>query len=162
MELLETRLKQQAHALGFELAGIAPATPADGFERLRDWLNHGFAGDMGYMHRHGEARRDPSSILHDVRSVLMVGMNYNDGQPTTDRVGRVARYAQGADYHDILRQRLNELFAWVQQEVPGAHGRGVVDTAPLLEREPSDHAPHKSVAIPGGVLGIGPLRARLG
>ena len=135
MESLETCLKQQAHALGFELAGVAPATPADGFERLRDWLNQGFAGDMSYMRRHEEARRDPSSILQDVRSVLMVGMNYYNGQPTLDPVGRVARYAQGADYHDVLRQRLNELLDWVQHEVPGVHGRGVVDTAPLLERD---------------------------
>jgi epoxyqueuosine reductase len=47
----------------------------------------------------------------------------------------VARYAQGADYHDVLRQRLNQLLAWVQTECPGCQGRGVVDTAPLLERD---------------------------
>src|SRR5205807_825718 len=49
--------------------------------------------------------------------------------------GRVARYARGADYHDVLRGKLNELLAWVQREVPGTQGRGVVDTAPLLERD---------------------------
>src|SRR5436305_560557 len=57
MSELETRLKQQARALGFELVGIAPATPADGFDRLRDWLERGFAGSMDYMHRHAAARR---------------------------------------------------------------------------------------------------------
>src|SRR5204862_5278173 len=50
-------------------------------------------------------------------------------------VGRVAQYAQGSDYHDVLRERLNALFAWVQQEAPDCKGRGVVDTAPLLERD---------------------------
>jgi epoxyqueuosine reductase len=73
----------------------------------------------------------------------MVGMNYGDSQkpdpsistPKQPSTGTVARYARGADYHDVLRARLNTLLAWVQQEVPGCLGRGVVDTAPLLERD---------------------------
>jgi epoxyqueuosine reductase len=137
MDALEDRLKNQARALGFELAGIAPATPADGFDRLRDWLARGFAGSMGYMHRHADARRDPSSILPEVRSVVMVGMNYfqRGAEESAPRRGRVARYARGADYHDVLRDRLNRLLAWLQEERPGCRGRGVVDTAPLLERD---------------------------
>jgi epoxyqueuosine reductase len=136
MDSLETRLKHHAHALGFDLAGIAPATPADGFDRLRIWLDQGYAGEMTYMRRHAEARRDPASILPEVRSVVMVAMNYKprydeSGQET----GKVARYARGPDYHHILRRRLNDLLAWVQTEVPGCQGRGVVDTAPLLERD---------------------------
>ena len=135
---LETRLKQQARALGFDLVGVAPAAPADGFDRLRDWLARGFAGDMAYMHRHAEARRHPDSILPDVRSVVMLGMSYKpfseEDNDDPDK-GRVARYARGADYHDVLRERLNQLLAWLQSERPGCHGRGVVDTAPLLERD---------------------------
>jgi epoxyqueuosine reductase len=90
---LETRLKQQAQALGFALAGIAPATPADGFDRLCAWLARGYAGEMGYMHRHAEARRHPSSILPEVRSVVMVGMNYGasrerpEGEPGASATG---------------------------------------------------------------------------
>ena len=57
MVSLEARLKQRAHAFGFELVGIAPATPADGFERLRAWLDQGYAGEMAYMQRHAAARR---------------------------------------------------------------------------------------------------------
>src|SRR5260221_13088886 len=79
MEPLENRLKTQARAVGFELAGIAPAGPADGFERLQDWLARGFAGDMDYMSRHAEARRHPAGVLPVVRSVVMVGMNYFAG-----------------------------------------------------------------------------------
>jgi epoxyqueuosine reductase len=140
MMSLASRIKQHAHALGFELAGIAKATQADGFHRLREWLENGFAGDMGYMHRHAEARQHPSSILAEVRSVVMVGMNYkpeNSGQGSGVRGqrGKVARYALGEDYHRVVRQRLNELLAKVQEEVPGCQGRGVVDTAPLLERD---------------------------
>ncbi len=150
MESLEARLKRQARALGFELAGIAPARPADGFARLRDWLERGFAGDMEYMSRHAEARRHPQAVLPEVRSVLMVAMSYaasggrqpvgesqNRGAdaPRSPVRGRVARYARGSDYHEVLRARLNQLLAWVQAEAPGCRGRGVVDTSPLLERD---------------------------
>jgi len=133
---LENRLKERAHGLGFDLVGIAPASPADGFEQLRAWLERGFAGAMDYMHRHGEARRHPASILPEVRSVVMTAMNYQP--PPTEGlalVGKVARYARGTDYHDVLRQRLKQLLAWVQGERPGCRGRAVVDTAPLLERD---------------------------
>src|SRR5207248_8770978 len=92
MEPLETRLKRQAQALGFELVGVAPATAADGFDRLRAWLGRGFAGTMDYMHRHAEARREPSSILPEVRSVVMVGMNYFAGER---RAGRVNAPGEG-------------------------------------------------------------------
>lgn len=135
MQPLESRIKEQARELGFELVGIAPATVADGFDRLQDWLERGFAGEMGYMDRHREALRHPKAVLPEVRSVVMVGMNYGPGQCTTGRLGKVARYARGADYHDVLRHKLNTLLAWVQGEVPGCRGRGVVDTAPLLERD---------------------------
>src|SRR5450759_3446257 len=129
-ESLESRLKQQAQALGFDLVGIAPAGPADGFDRLRDWLDRGFAGDMDYMHRHAEARRHPESVLPEVRSVVMLGMNYNPGSGPEDGdsgKGRVARYARGADYHDVLRDRLNQLLTWLRRERADCHGRGVVD-----------------------------------
>ena len=138
MEPLETRLKEQARALGFDLVGVAPAGPADGFDRLRDWLARGFAGEMHYMHRHAEARRHPDAVLQEVRSVVMLGMNYYPGAeeaPNEPGRGRVARYARGADYHDVLRGRLNQLLEWLQREAPGCLGRGVVDTAPLLERD---------------------------
>jgi epoxyqueuosine reductase len=141
METLEQRLLDRAHQLGFALAGIAAATDADGFEHLRDWLKLGYAGEMGYMHAHAEARRHPHSILPTVRSVVMVGMNY---APSTveaasvraDRIqARIARYAQGADYHAVLRFKLRQLGEWLREQRPGCWGRGVVDTAPLLERD---------------------------
>lgn len=131
MTTIEERLKQQARLLGFELAGIAPAAEADGFERLRQWLERGFAGTMDYLQRHGDARRHPSSILPEVRSVIMVGMNYRPRSPT----GRISCYAHGSDYHDVLRERLRRLLDWLRQERPDCRGRGVVDTAPLLERD---------------------------
>jgi epoxyqueuosine reductase len=136
MNDLSDRLKQQARELGFDLVGIAPATEADGIDRLHEWLARGFAGRMDYMHRHAEARRHPESILPQVRSIIMVAMNYKPAEVGTEPgAGRIARYARGADYHDVLRERLRALLAWLQEQRPDCRGRGVVDTAPLLERD---------------------------
>ena len=149
---LETRLKAEAAARGFALSGIAPATDADGFARFTDWLDKGYAGAMGYLHRHREERRHPRSILESVRSVLMVGMEYGgsgrggggsplfgsaeqgaDAPPSPQ--GRVAAYAAGPDYHRHLWDRLNDLSDWLMGEVPGCAAAAVADTAPLLERD---------------------------
>ena len=95
---------------------IAAATPADSFDQFQTWLDEGCAGEMDYLQRHAEARRHPRSILPDVRSVVMVGMNYRPRDESVrdsvspPKFGRVARYAQGsADYHDVLRDRLNRV-----------------------------------------------------
>jgi epoxyqueuosine reductase len=137
---LERGLIEEARRLGFELCGIAPATPADGFERLRDWLARGYAGEMDYMHRHLEPCRHPRSVFPTVRSVIMAGMNYAPQQVKTEQLaaasrGRVARYAQGEDYHRVVRERLKRLGGWLRQHRPGCWGRVAVDTAPLLERD---------------------------
>jgi epoxyqueuosine reductase len=151
---LEERLKRRANELGFPLVGIAPAGPADDFGRLREWLARGFAGEMDYLHRHAEPRRHPSSMLPDVRRVVMVGMEYagSGGQAAGSREepsapssllpaacpplpAKIARYARGPDYHGVMRARLRQLLAWLRREVPGCRGRWVVDTAPLLERD---------------------------
>src|SRR5579871_2985230 len=120
---LEDRLKEHARRLGFAQAGIAPAAPADGFARLRDWLARGFAGEMDYLPRLADARRHPAAVLPEVRSVVMVLMNYapadvRPGDGGAALRGKVARYAGGADYHDVLRRKLNDLLAWVQTEAP--------------------------------------------
>lgn len=130
---LTARLKAKARELGFALSGVAPATDADGFPRFRDWLARGYAGEMSYLHTQGDARRHPDSILETVRSVLMVGMEY--GGDSADDRPRVAKYAQGPDYHRYIWDRLNALAAWLEAESPGAHTEAVADTAPLLERD---------------------------
>lgn len=96
------------------------------------------------MHRHADARRDPKSILPEVRSVIMVAMEYGQTRLAATRVfegsappntGKIARYASGPDYHDVMRAKLNQLLDWLRQQAPHCTGRGVVDTAPLLERD---------------------------
>lgn len=134
---LEDRLKERALALGFALVGIAPATAADGLDRLREWLARGYAGTMDYLHRHEAARHHPASILSDVRSVIMVAMSYAPEPPRASAPGspRIALYARGDDYHDVLWRRLERLLDWLQGEQPGCRGRAVADTAPLMERD---------------------------
>jgi epoxyqueuosine reductase len=145
MATLENRLKDEARRLGFELVGIAAAEEADDFDRLRDWLDRGYAGEMTYLHRHAEARRHPRGVLPTVRSVVMLGMSYAPvahaarvplptREPRVATTARIARYALGADYHQVLRGRIKELAGWLRRERPEAWGRAVVDTAPLLER----------------------------
>jgi epoxyqueuosine reductase len=137
MPYVEEQVKREARNLGFELVGIAPATEADGLDRLGDWLARGFAGEMAYMHRHAAARRHPAAILPQVRSVVMVGMNYRPQTPEPGPAtrGKVARYARGADYHRVIRGKLKELLRRIQKTLPDCAGRAVVDTAPLLERD---------------------------
>lgn len=134
---LESRLKARASELGFPLCGIAPATEADGFSRYQQWLERGFAGAMGYLHRQAEARRHPRSILEPVRSVVMLGLEYAGRMAGEQQglLGRVAAYAVGPDYHHFIWDRLNTLSAWLETEVPGCRTKAVADTAPLLERD---------------------------
>jgi epoxyqueuosine reductase len=135
------RLKVRARELGFALVGIAPAAEADGFARYRQWLNRGFAGEMDYLHRQAQARRHPASVLVETRSVVMLGMEYggangSSGSPRPhEKVGRVASYAAGPDYHQFIWDRLSVLAEWLMAEAPGTRARGVTDTAPLLERD---------------------------
>ena len=134
---LTTRLKDEARRLGFELAGACPAVEPPGISRFGEWLSLGYAGEMSYLANREAAYRHPSHVLDGARSVLMLAMHYRtrEPQPARPGYGQVSRYAWGADYHDLIRGRLNELSAWLERERPGAVARGVVDTAPLLERE---------------------------
>jgi len=135
---LTAALKSHAQALGFGLVGVAPAVDARGAARLGEWLDRGYAGEMRYFHERREAYSHPRHVLEGVRSVVMLGLHYRtaDPAPVEAGEGRVARYAWGtADYHDLIRDRLHDLADHLRQLVPTATTRGIVDTAPLLERE---------------------------
>ncbi|MEX2172859.1 MAG: tRNA epoxyqueuosine(34) reductase QueG [Pirellulaceae bacterium] len=131
-------LKAEAHRLGFALAGACPAVAPTGFTRLAEWLDRGYAGQMHYLAARQDAYEHPRHVLEGVRSLLMLGLAYRTDapQPVQPGQGRISRYAWGpADYHDLIHDRLQQLIAWLEERVPGAKARGVVDTAPLLERE---------------------------
>jgi epoxyqueuosine reductase len=148
---LESGLKERATSLGFDLCGIAAAVRPEGFDWLRRWLHRGFAGEMDYIPRREAAYEHPSGVLPPVRSIVMLAMNHGKrgespgatGQGETRNaecgrrnVGRIACYARGSrDYHDVLHERLKFLADWLHEQRPGCRTRGVVDTAPLLERD---------------------------
>ena len=135
---LKSRLQQQAHELGFDLCGVAPAVEPTTLAEFHRWLDRGFAGEMQYLERRRDAYAQPDHVLQGVRSVVMLAMNYRTAEPpeTEPGQGRVARYAWGTvDYHDLIRDRLRQLAVWLHAEQPDCRTRGVVDTAPLLERD---------------------------
>ena len=136
-DALTAALKEEAHRLGFDLAGATPAVAPPGLGQLRRWLSDGFAGEMRSMVERAAAYEHPWHVLPGVRSLLMLAVGYRTAEPVAAGPGQgtVARYAWGADYHDLLRRRLKKLVALHRRLAPGAAVRGVVDTAPLLERQ---------------------------
>jgi len=136
-DALSHDLKLEAKRLGFDLCGICAAVPPPGIDRFGAWLASGYAGQMQYLADRIEAYANPNHVLDGARSIVMLAMNYRRAEPAETMVGqgRVSRYAWGIDYHSIIRERLEALADWLRQRVPTATTRGVVDTAPIMERE---------------------------
>ncbi len=145
--LLAERIKARARALGFALCGITTPDPPKNLPVYQCWLSDGLHADMEYMagERARERRADPRALFPDCESILVLAANYFQGEPPSlepvSLTGRVARYAWGRDYHDVLLHRLKELITFAQ----AAAGRPVrhrlyTDTGPLLERELAQRA----------------------
>ena len=135
---LTSNLKRAAHRLGFELVGVCPAVTPLGITRFHEWLEAGYAGQMNYLQQRAAAYEHPRSVLEGVRSLMMLGMRYDSraSAPVNQGQGRVSCYAWGpVDYHDLIHDRLKQLTGVCRDWLPGSRVRGVVDTAPLLERE---------------------------
>ena len=134
---LTERLKAEAQRLGFALCGVCPAVEPTGISRFNDWLESGFDGQMEYLENRREAYTHPRHVLDGSRSLLMLGMHYQTESPADPQPGqgRISHYGWGDDYHDLIHDRLKQLKAFLLQEAPEANVRGVVDSAPLLERE---------------------------
>lgn len=133
-----TLIKQMAREVGFDLAGIAPAVTPTGYHSFLDWLNQGYAGEMSYLERRKDAYEHPRYVMSSVRSVLMLTLNYRTEEPPSlsGTEARVSRYAWGTtDYHKVIRKKLKQLSRRIREQFPDCETRGVVDTAPLLERD---------------------------
>ena len=131
-------VRARAGELGFDLVGIAPADPLEGAGFYARWVALGFAGEMTYLQRNQDKRADPALLVPGSRSVICVGMHYHQeaGGEHSPLEGRVAQYALGDDYHDLLKDRLAQLWSAIREEAGGDPvGRYFVDTAPVLERE---------------------------
>lgn len=129
---LETLIKAQAYGLGFDLVGITMLGPAETAGAFDDWIARGYAGEMAYLPRNAEKRRDSRLPFEGATTAIVVAMNYGGHEPS----GPVARYARGDDYHDVMLDRLTQLHRWIDERV-GRHvtGKAYVDTGPLLERD---------------------------
>src|SRR4051812_13951130 len=109
---ITNELKRRAGELGFSLCGICPAVRPPGSARLDEWLAAGYAGQMHYLADRREAYGDPNRVLDGVRSIIMLAMNYRTAEPVAPVAGqgRISRYAWGeVDYHNLIRERLNQL-----------------------------------------------------
>src|SRR5687767_9094225 len=136
---LRQDLENEARRLGFCAFGIASAdaAPLSG-ERLRQWLASGAHGDMIWMEETAERRASPAGLWPDVRSVIALGMSYAPaGDPLAlagrPELGRISVYAQGADYHDLIKKALKAIARWLVAEADCAL-KVFVDTAPVMEK----------------------------
>ena len=124
---------------GFSRAGVAALQPVERGELFLRWLDRGDEAEMEWLRRRTEVRLEPSRVLEGGRSVLCVALRYHpvegDGEPAGDLWPRVARYARGRDYHNLMGKRLRKLARRVREAFPGAETRWYVDTGPVLERE---------------------------
>jgi epoxyqueuosine reductase len=159
MHELAGRIKSKAREIGFDLVGIASADPSRYRDYFRQWLDDGQAGSMAYLADRFAERIDPATYLPGTQSIICLAINYYAqlAPPTAGAVGehgRVARYALGDDYHEIIKRRLHQLADWLRREVTDVRTRCSVDTAPVMEKELAaragvGHSVHRRVSHRG-------------
>ena len=157
---LTEEIKAHAGYLGFDLSGVTSAEPPRHGEYYAEWIGQGMAGEMAYLSRGIEKRQDPEQVLPDARSLIVVAMNYRcpdpdtvpggtpgsthlgtpgdipGGTPGDTHRGKIAQYARGDDYHDVMKERLQALLRFIRDRAGRpVEGRVYVDTGPVLERE---------------------------
>ena len=139
MTSLKARIFDKAAELGFCAWGIARAdSVAHAGERLREWIAAGHHGEMGWMEARAEQRASPQGLWPDTKSVIALAMSY---APATDPLalaeardrGRISVYAQGADYHKVVKKALKAMGRWLADEA-GCELKVFVDTAPVMEK----------------------------
>lgn len=138
MNLIEsyTRLvKSTAKELGFDYCGIAKAVKLDeDAARLETWLQQGFHGSMQYMEKYFDLRVDPTLLVPGAKSVITLMLNYFPAQQQKNAAPKISKYAYGKDYHEVIKSKLNKFLFILQEKTGDIHGRGFVDSAPVLER----------------------------
>ena len=137
--VIKAAIRDEALALGFDAVGFAAAgsDPADR-TRLAEFVKAGYHGDMAWMARDDGRRGDPKALMPTVESIIVLGVNYGPGQDPMAVMahperGAVSVYAQGRDYHDLVKKRLKQLGRWIVAAY-GAEIKVFVDTAPVMEK----------------------------
>jgi epoxyqueuosine reductase len=129
------RIQQEALRLGFMSVGFAKA---DFLEedaiRLESFLKNNYHGKMSYLENHFDLRVDPRKLVPNAKSVITLLLNYYPYESQDINSPKIAKYAWGMDYHDVIKEKLKALFAYINQHIGQIDGRGFVDSAPVLER----------------------------
>lgn len=138
MSLIEKNtalIKLYAAKLGFDDCGIAKAQLlTEDAKRLESWLNKGMHGTMQYMENHFDMRIDPRKLVPGAKSVITLLLNYFPKEEQIDTAPKIAKYAFGNDYHEVIREKLKLFLSAIKLLVGEVNGRGFVDSAPVLER----------------------------
>ncbi|MDR1678215.1 MAG: tRNA epoxyqueuosine(34) reductase QueG [Prevotellaceae bacterium] len=130
-----SEIKKQALSIGFDACGIARADYLDEDEVfLKNWLTDNCHADMSYMANYFDKRLDPRLLVDNAKSVVVVLLNYFPAEQQNSQLPQIAKYAYGADYHTIIKNKLHELLHEIRRLSPEVEGRAFVDTAPVLER----------------------------
>lgn len=129
-------VKEEARRLGFEYCGISKAEfLEEEAPRLENWLNNQMQGQMHYMENHFDKRLDPRLLVDDAKSVISLLLNYYPEEKQHDaNAPRISKYAYGQDYHDVIKAKLRELLHFIHENIGEVHGRGFVDSAPVLDK----------------------------
>ena len=128
-------IKQKARELGFFYCGIAKAEKLDDdARRLEAWLTQNMHGNMQYMENHFDLRIDPRKLVPGAKSVITLLLNYFPQKKQSDQSPKIAKYAFGKDYHEVIKAKLKDLLYLVRENIGEIQGRGFVDSAPVLER----------------------------
>ncbi len=140
---LKQAIKDKARQLGFILAGVTSSEPPAHYNVFENWLNQNMHGTMDYLaeDRSRIRRADPEQILPECKSILVLAIPYNPPLPTGEGGVRVASYALGDDYHDILPQKLQAIVTFIEEQL--GHpipNRYYTDSGPILERELAQRA----------------------
>ncbi len=133
---LSSSIREEALRLGFFKVGIAPTDPRPDGATFKKWLQAGMHGTMGYLQHQELKRLNPSLVLPNARSIVVLAMNYYPGRAPMNSPlrGRISRYAWGYDYHVVLRQRLERLLDFIKKQHPPVQGLCYVDTGPVMEK----------------------------
>jgi epoxyqueuosine reductase len=135
LEATTNLVKSTASRLGFDFCGIAKAVRLDeDARRLEQWLSKGMHGSMSYMEKYFDMRVDPTLLVPGAKSVITLLKNYFPSENQQEKAPRIAKYAFGKDYHEVIRTQLNELLDILRTKLGDIQGRGFVDSAPVLER----------------------------
>jgi epoxyqueuosine reductase len=128
-------VKKTASRLGFSYCGISQAVKLDeDARRLEQWLNKGMHGSMQYMENYFDLRVDPALLVPGARSVITLLKNYFPSEQQQAGTPGISRYAFGNDYHEVIRAQLKVFLGSLKETIGDVHGRGFVDSAPVLER----------------------------